>query len=93
MPIIVDISEDKFLNEIFDAIEARREAIGYVRGYVRGYAIGYAQVKTEVTQRLIESGRVSLEEIAKIVKVSLDFVLDVQEKMRQAAMEEAIIEK
>ncbi len=89
MPIIVDISEDKFLNEIFDAIEARREA----RGYERGYERGYAKVQTEVTQRLIKSGRVSLEEIAKIVKVSLDFVLDIQEKMSQTDIENEVIEK
>lgn len=82
MPIIVDISEDKFLNEIFDAIEARREA--------RGAAREEAKIKNEVTQNLIKSGRLFLEEIADLVKVSLDFVLDVQEKMRQTAMEKEV---
>ena len=85
MPLTIDISQDKFLNEICDVFETRGEA--------RGEARGKAEGKAEAVRDILESGRFSVEEVADLLKVSLDLVLSVKQKMLKAAKRKKVNKK
>jgi hypothetical protein len=77
MPLTIDISEDKFLNEICDAFEARGEA----RGEAKGRAEGKIEGKAEAAKGMLESGRFSVEEIADLLKVSFESVNTIKKQI------------
>jgi predicted XRE-type DNA-binding protein len=69
MPIFIDISEDKFLMELWDAAEAQ----GKINASVKETAHTIGTIR-----RLLDSNKLSQQEISDILRVPLGLVYDVE---------------
>jgi hypothetical protein len=69
MPIFIDISEDEFLMELWDAAEAQ----GKISASVKETALTIGTIR-----RLLDTHRLSHQEIADIQNVPLGLVYDVE---------------
>jgi hypothetical protein len=69
MPHAIDLSKDPFFSKAFARVEAQ------------GVAQGVAQGKAEMIAALLETNNFSLEAIANLANVPLEFVLNVQKQV------------
>jgi predicted transposase YdaD len=73
MPHAIDLSKDPFFSKAFARVEAQ--------GIAQGVAQGVAQGKAEMIAALLETNNFSLEAIANLANVPLEFVLNVQKQV------------